>query len=94
LIPAGLDCVIAGWGFSNRSHNITPAKLQALQVKIDGWNVCKRRWHGDIEHFHICAWVPIYIYSKAANVIGSSQGSIYQNYKEVLEETLLIMRSD
>ena len=50
--------MIAGWGISNISEDIVPAKLQALQVKIDAWNMCKRRWHGDIENFHICAWVP------------------------------------
>jgi uncharacterized protein with WD repeat len=69
LTPAVLDCVIAGWGISNKSHNIMPAKLQALQVKIRDWNMCNRQWHGDIENFHICAWVPRTLNKGACYVI-------------------------
>ncbi len=80
--------MIAGWGFSNRSHNITPAKLQALQVKIDGWNVCKRRWHGDIEHFHICAWVPRLLNKGACHVIQLLTHYIYMYIKK--QQMLLV----
>jgi hypothetical protein len=69
LTPVGLDCVIAGWGISNISHKIIPAKLQALQVEIDDWNMCKRRWGGHIQNFHICAWVPRTLNKGACYVI-------------------------
>jgi len=59
LTQVGLDCVIAGWGITNRSLNILPTKLQALHVKIDDPIMCKWRWQGQfVSDFNICAWVP------------------------------------
>ncbi len=87
MTPVGLDCVIAGWGISNKSHNIIPAKLQALLVKIDDWNMCKRRWYGDIEHFHICAWVPRTLNKGACHVIQLLKHYIYK-FISILQRSL------
>jgi hypothetical protein len=71
LIPVDLGCVIAGWGVTNLSRHIMPKKLQALDVKIGDWNVCKRERPETFHQFHICAGIPGTLNKSPCQVIKS-----------------------
>jgi hypothetical protein len=55
LTPAGLDCVISGWGITNATASTYPDKLQYLLVKADDWNDCKKERPLTFKDFYICA---------------------------------------
>jgi len=69
LTTVGLDCVIAGWGFINKTVRLKSEKLQSLEVKIADWNMCKRWWPRTLLKFHICAGVPGALNKAACDVI-------------------------
>jgi Trypsin len=59
LIPAGLDCIIAGWGLIDATNIIIPDKLQYLQVKTRALDKCKRERRKSFQVFQICAGVEV-----------------------------------